>query len=93
MVVIGPAGSLADALLLAKKSLPDAAVLDVRLEVGTSLPFPEWLAERHILFVSDERSNPHRCHAFCRSRAAQANLARAARCSACRIAGQNTVIA
>ena len=31
VVVLGPAGRLADAMLLAEKSLPIAAVLDVRL--------------------------------------------------------------
>ena len=44
MIVIGPVARLADALLLAEKSLPDAAVLDVRLEVGTTLPLAAWLA-------------------------------------------------
>jgi DNA-binding response OmpR family regulator len=51
IVVIGPAGRLAVAMLLAEKSVPQAAVLDVRLEVGTSLPLAEWLAERHIPFL------------------------------------------
>jgi DNA-binding response OmpR family regulator len=51
MVVIGVAGRLADAMLLAKKSLPDAALLDVRLEVGTSLPLAQWLAERDVPFL------------------------------------------
>jgi CheY-like chemotaxis protein len=36
MVVIGVAGRLADAMLIAQKSLPDVALLDVRLEIGTS---------------------------------------------------------
>lgn len=51
VVVLGPAGRLKDAMLLAEKSLPVAAVLDVRLEVGTSLPLAQWLAERDIPFV------------------------------------------
>ncbi len=51
VVVLGPAGRLEDAMLLAEKSLPAAAVLDVRLEVGTSLPLAEWLAERDIPFL------------------------------------------
>jgi hypothetical protein len=34
MLVLGPASRVADAMLLAEKSLPVAAVLDVRLEVG-----------------------------------------------------------
>jgi DNA-binding response OmpR family regulator len=50
VVVLGPAGRLKDGMLLAEKSLPVAAVLDVRLEVGTSLPLAKWLAERDILF-------------------------------------------
>jgi hypothetical protein len=36
VIVLGPAGRVSDAMLLAGKSLPVAAVLDVRLEVGTS---------------------------------------------------------
>ena len=51
IVVLGPVGRLADAMLLAEKSLPDAAVLDVRLEVGTTAPLAEWLAERHVPFL------------------------------------------
>jgi DNA-binding response OmpR family regulator len=51
VVVLGPAGRLADAMLLAGKSLPVAAVLDVRLEVGTSLPLAKWLAERDVPFL------------------------------------------
>ena len=51
MVVLGPAGRLADAMRLAEKSLPVAAVLDVRLEVGTSLPLAEWLGERDVPFL------------------------------------------
>ena len=39
MVVLGPAD-------VAEKSLPVAAVLDVRLEVRTSLPLAKWLAAR-----------------------------------------------
>ena len=50
-VVLGPAGRLDDAMLLAEKSLPAAAVLDVRLEVGTSLPLAKWLAEQDVPFV------------------------------------------
>jgi DNA-binding response OmpR family regulator len=50
-VVLGPAGRVRDAVLLAEKSLPAAAVLDVRLEVGTSLPLAQWLAERDIPFL------------------------------------------
>ena len=33
------------------KVLPVAAVLDVRLEVGTTLPLAKWLAERGVPFV------------------------------------------
>ena len=51
VVVLGPAGRLNDAMLLAEKSLPVAAVLDVRLEVGTSLPLAKWLAERDVPFL------------------------------------------
>jgi two-component system, response regulator PdtaR len=51
VVVLGPAGRVRDAMLLAEKSLPVAAVLDVRLEVGTSLPLAKWLAERDIPFL------------------------------------------
>jgi two-component system, response regulator PdtaR len=51
VVVLGPAGRLKDAMLLAEKSLPAAAVLDVRLEVGTSLTLAKWLAERDVPFL------------------------------------------
>jgi len=51
MIVIGPAARLPDALLLAEKSLPDAAVLDVRLEVGTTLPLAAWLARQGVPFL------------------------------------------
>ena len=51
MVVLGPAGRLNDAMLLAEKSLPVAAVLDVRLEIGTSLPLARWLADRNVPFL------------------------------------------
>jgi len=51
VVVLGPAGRVRDAMLLAEKSLPVAAVLDVRLEVGTGLPLAQWLAERDIPFL------------------------------------------
>jgi DNA-binding response OmpR family regulator len=51
VIVLGPASRLADAMLLAEKSLPVAAVLDVRLEVGTSLPLAKWLAERDVPFL------------------------------------------
>jgi DNA-binding response OmpR family regulator len=51
LVVLGPAGRLNDAMLLAENSLPVAAVLDVRLEVGTTLPLAKWLAERGVPFV------------------------------------------
>ena len=51
VVVLGPAGRLADAMLLVEKSLPVAAVLDVRLEVGTSLPLAKWLVERDVPFL------------------------------------------
>jgi DNA-binding response OmpR family regulator len=51
VVVLGPAGRLNDAMLLAEKSLPAAAVLDVRLAAGTSLPLAKWLAERGIPFL------------------------------------------
>jgi DNA-binding response OmpR family regulator len=47
-MVVKVAARLADAMLLVQKSLPDAAVLDVRLEVGTSLPLADWLAERGV---------------------------------------------
>jgi DNA-binding response OmpR family regulator len=50
-VVLGPAARLKDAILLAEKSLPVAAVLDVRLAVGTSLPLAKWLADRNVPFV------------------------------------------
>jgi len=89
VVVLRPAGRLNDAMLLAEKSLPVAAVLDVRLEVGTSLPLAEWLAES--VSVSNERSDPHRCNTFCRPRAAQAVPARAADRGARRSSGQGTV--
>ena len=55
VVVLGPAGRVRDAMLLAEKSLPVAAVLDVRLEVGTSLPLAKWLAERDIPFLFQTR--------------------------------------
>ena len=51
VVVLGPAGRLNDAMLLAEKSLPVAAVLDVALEVGTSLPLAKWLTERDVPFL------------------------------------------
>ena len=51
VVVLGPAGRLEDAMMLAEKSVPDAAVLDVRLEVGTSLPLAGWLVERDVPFL------------------------------------------
>jgi len=51
VIVLGPARRLADAMLLAEKSLPVAAVLDVRMEVGTSLPIAKWLAERDVPFL------------------------------------------
>jgi hypothetical protein len=50
MIVIGPAARFPDALLLAEKSLPDAAVLDVRLEMGTTLPLAVWLATQAFHF-------------------------------------------
>jgi DNA-binding response OmpR family regulator len=51
VVVLGPAGRLNDAMLLAEKALPVAAVLDVRLEVGTTLPLAKWLADRDVPFL------------------------------------------
>ena len=50
-VVLGPAGRLEQAMALVQTSLPVAAVLDVRLEVGTSLPLAAWLVERHVPFL------------------------------------------
>ena len=38
-------------MLLVEKSLPHAAVLDVRLEVGTTLPLASWLATRGVPFL------------------------------------------
>jgi DNA-binding response OmpR family regulator len=51
ILVIGPVGRLADAMALVERSLPDAAVLDVRLETDTSLPLAAWLAERRVPFL------------------------------------------
>ena len=51
VVVLGPARRLVDAMLLAENSLPVAAVLDVRLEVGTSLPLAQWFAERDVPYL------------------------------------------
>jgi CheY-like chemotaxis protein len=65
VIVLGPAGRLADAMLLAEKSLPVAAVLDVRLEVGTSLPLAAWLAERDVplLFQTSDPTMIDAAHA------------------------------
>ena len=65
MIVIGPVARLADALLLAEKSLPDAAVLDVRLVVGTTLPLAAWLATQGvpILFQTSDPSLIDAAHA------------------------------
>jgi len=51
MIVLGPAGRVDHAIRLAEQSLPVAAVLDVRLEVGTSLLLAAWLAERAVPFL------------------------------------------
>lgn len=51
VVVLGPSSRVADAIALAEKTAFDAAILDVRLEVGTTLPFAEWLAERGVPFL------------------------------------------
>ena len=58
MLVLGPAGRLNDAMLLAEKSLPVAAVLDVALEVGTSLPLAKWLTERDVPFLFKRAIRP-----------------------------------
>jgi DNA-binding response OmpR family regulator len=50
-VVIGPAGSLASALAIVEKNQVDAAVLDVRLETGDSLPLANVLRERGVPFL------------------------------------------
>jgi CheY-like chemotaxis protein len=50
-MVVKVAARLADAMLLVQTFLPDAAVLDARLEVGTSLPLAAWLAERGVPFL------------------------------------------
>ena len=91
-MVVKVAARLADAMLLVQKSLPDAAVLDVRLEVGTSLPLAE-PARRAGCSVSfpDKRSDCHRCPTFRRSRASQAVPARRSDCSACRFAGHSSL--
>lgn len=49
--VIGPAAHLSEAIELAQQSRLDAAVLDVRLEVGTSLPLADLLAHRSVPFL------------------------------------------
>jgi DNA-binding response OmpR family regulator len=51
VLVLGPAGRLNDAMLLAEKSLPVAAELDVRLEIGTTLHLAKWLAARRVPFL------------------------------------------
>ena len=51
VIVVGPAARLADALSLSEKSLPDAAVLDVRLEVGTTMPLAAWLATHRVPYL------------------------------------------
>jgi DNA-binding response OmpR family regulator len=51
VTVIGPTSRLAHALRLVESREIDAAVLDVRLEVGTTLPLAERLAERGVPFL------------------------------------------
>jgi hypothetical protein len=89
-VVLGPAGRVRDAMLLAENSLPAAAVLDVRLEVGTSFPLAKWLAERDIPFLfqtSDPALMPPiRPLLFCAT-----VPARAADRGGCRTSGPGTV--
>jgi CheY-like chemotaxis protein len=50
-VVIGPAGTAAEALALLEQEPVDCAVLDIQLIDGTSLPVAEALAARGIRFV------------------------------------------
>jgi DNA-binding response OmpR family regulator len=50
-VVTGPAGDLATALRLAEQHAHDAAVLDVRLERGDTLPLATILLERRLPFL------------------------------------------
>jgi CheY-like chemotaxis protein len=51
IIVIGPASHLSDAMALVERSRLDAAVLDVRLELGTSLPLADRLTERSVPFL------------------------------------------
>ena len=59
-VVIGPAGTTAEALALLEQDPVDCAVLDIQLIDGTSLPVGEALATRGIRFViaTDCEANP-----------------------------------
>jgi DNA-binding response OmpR family regulator len=91
VVVLGPAGRLNDAMLLAEKALPVAAVLDVRLEVGTTLPLAKWLADRDVSLLFQTSDPTHRCRIFGRSCAAQSVPARAADRSASSSSGQGTL--
>jgi DNA-binding response OmpR family regulator len=50
-VVIGPADSLASAFAIVQRDQVDAAVLDVRLETGDSLPLANLLHERGVPFL------------------------------------------
>ena len=58
-VVIGPASQLSNADSLVRHYRLDAAVLDVRLEIGTTLPLANRLAAAGIPFLSNQRSWRH----------------------------------
>jgi DNA-binding response OmpR family regulator len=51
LMVIGPAGSLADATAIASTSALDGALIDIALGAESALPVAQILANRHIPFV------------------------------------------
>ena len=50
-IVVGPAGSVKEALALLAKELVDCATLDIKIQDDTSVPVAEALAARGIPFV------------------------------------------
>ncbi len=59
--VVGPVASLSKALRMVEDDLPDAAVLDINILGGTSVPIAERLRdhERPFIFVSGYQSPRH----------------------------------
>ena len=63
MIVVGPAMTLRDAEQLARDNIADAAVLDVRLEVGDTLAFARDLRVKGIPFLF-QTSDPRLLEGF-----------------------------